>query len=331
MAGETETAVMPEKEALKPIVDDGIRAYFVSRHDRVQSFVDEHFSLRGTLRIHQAAVGWDIAKAPVNLTLALPQAGLKAAAGAARKMGATRAAHALQTRQILLRTRVAAELEWLVITGLLELPFQQGVRTSTRDVLADTILADPRVAEPLQDGLSAIGRERDSPAFRDRLTEALTEYAGTRAAASEIATGLVTLGAGALTVNKLTPGIATLGPSLAALLAQQAAIASFPLGSGLGGVWYGVFPAAPTGAMVFGLTGGLMLGATVFAAFAGVITDPIQRRLGLHQRRLHRMLDALERQMLDGDAAGFTVRDHYVARLLDVFDWLGVALRLTRS
>ena len=62
----------------------------------------------------------------------------------------------------------------------------------------------------------------------------MTTYTATRAAAAEIATSLVTLGSGALTVKQLTPGVATLAPTLAGVLAQQAAIASFPLGTGLG-------------------------------------------------------------------------------------------------
>ena len=77
-------------------------------------------------------------------------------------------------------------------------------------------------------------------------------------------------------------------------------------------------------------TGGLMLAATAFAAVAGVVSDPIQRALGLHRARLTRMVNALEAQTLDPAAAGFTVHDHYVARLLDLFDLVGAALRLTR-
>ena len=77
-------------------------------------------------------------------------------------------------------------------------------------------------------------------------------------------------------------------------------------------------------------TGGLMLASTTFAAFAGVVSDPVQRALGMHRARLLRMIDALERQFFDAGATGFAVHDHYVARLLDVFDLLSAALRLAR-
>jgi hypothetical protein len=79
-----------------------------------------------------------------------------------------------------------------------------------------------------------------------------------------------------------------------------------------------------------GTTGGLMLGSTVLAAFAGVIADPIQRALGLHTMRLTRMINMLERQFFDPAAPAFAVHDQYVARLLDLFDIVGAALRMVR-
>ncbi|MBV9755832.1 MAG: hypothetical protein JO047_02145, partial [Alphaproteobacteria bacterium] len=224
----------------------------------------------------------------------------------------------------------AREIRWLVCTELLELPCRDGARVFTADALAAAILDDPRLTECVHVALSAIGRRAGDPAFRGRLQAAMQTYAGTRAAAAEIATGLATLGAGALALKQLTPGAVTLGPALASIVAQQAAIASFPLGSGLGGLWYGWFPAAPSGGLIAGLTGGMMLGAAALAALSGVVTDPMQRRLGLHRRRLMKMLDALERGMLDPAAPRYAVHDHYVARLLDLFDMLGAAYRLAR-
>src|SRR5207248_961612 len=99
--------------------------------------------------------------------------------------------------------------------------------------------------------------------FRARLETTLSTYTDTRAAAAEIATALTVLGAGAIGAHQVTPGAMTLGPALAASMAQQAAIASFPLGSTLGGLWYTAFPAAASPALVASLTGGLIFGAAV--------------------------------------------------------------------
>ncbi len=307
----------------------GARAYFAARRDRVRPFVDRHFSLRGTLRLHRAAIGWDIARAPINLTLAGPQIGLHLGAAVAARVGAPRIERLLR-RSLLLDTAVARQIVWLIHTELLELPLQQRDRVATRDALAESILATPAVATALGDAIAEIGRHGNDPAFRARLAQAISRSTTSRAAAAEITTGLLSLGAGAAALNKLTPGAASLGPTLAAIMAQQAAVASFPLGGWLGGVWYGMFPAVPSVGLIIGTTGGLMLAATSFAAFAGVVSDPIQRALGLHRARLLRMIAALERQFFDASAPGFAVHDHYVARLLDLFDIVGAALRLSR-
>lgn len=142
----------------------------------------------------------------------------------------------------------------------------------------------PELQERLSGTLKAVGRHGDDPAFRDRLEAALETYTGTRAAAAEITTALITVGAGAIAVKQATPGVMTLGPVLAAALAQQAAVVSFPLGAGLGSLWYGIFPAAAAPALIGGVTGGLLAVSSIAAAFAGIIADPVQRPLGLHQR-----------------------------------------------
>ena len=323
-------APLIDRGLAEAVVTAGIRRYFAVRRALVDEFVDRHFSLRGALAIHRAALGWDLLRAPANLALGLPHALVRLAAGTAGRLGAARTAAALGGRNLLLATRVARDIRWLVCTELLELPYRDGARVFAGDALAVAILADPRVTERLQPALAAIGCRAADPAFRVRLQAAMQTYAGTRAAAAEIATGLATLGAGALALKQLTPGAVSLGPALASIVAQQAAVASFPLGSGLGGLWYGWFPAAPSGGLIAGLTGGMMLGAAAFAALSGVVTDPLQRRLGLHRRRLLKMLDALEQGMLDPGAPRFAVHDHYVARLLDLFDMLGAASRLAR-
>jgi len=310
------------------IVEDGVRRYFAERRSRVRPFVDRNFSLRGSIRLHRAAVGWDIARAPLNLTMAAPQVGVLIAAKAAAKLGATRVASRLGNTRLVVHTAVGKELAWRLHADLLELPYQSGDRVAEKDALAETILSDPRVVAALTPALEAIGARGDDPALRRRLEEAMAEYTRTRAAATEITTALLSLSTGALALRKLTPGAFSLGPTLAAAIAQRAAVLSFPMGGALGSVWYTLFPVAPSAVLVAGLTGGLLAASTVASAFAGVVADPVQRRFGLHERRLLRMLDALERQMEDPSAPGFVVHDHYVARLLDLFDVAGALVRM---
>jgi hypothetical protein len=149
-------------------------------------------------------------------------------------------------------------------------------------------------------------------------------------ATAEIATGSIAAGIGALWVKHATPGMVTLGSVAANMLAQQAAIAAFPLGAGLGAWWYGMYPVAPSAELFATTTGAFALVGAVFAVFSGIVTDPLQRLIGLHRRRLLRLIGALE-DVLCGDGDGrFPLRDHYVARLIDLLD-LSAALRTVRA
>jgi hypothetical protein len=308
-----------------------MQRYLAARRQKVGPFIDRHFTLAGSAALHRKALGWDIVRAPTNLILAVPHAGAKLAATGLAAAGARRAAARLRAKRLLLETAVGRELQWLVMTDLLELPYRDGDRTSSHDALAETMLSDPRIEAIAQQALAALGRHAADDDFRRRLEASLATYTDSRAAAADIATALVALSTGAVAIHKVTPGAMTLGPALAAAMAQQTAIAAFPLGSTLGGLWYSAFPVAASPALVASVTGGLLLGAAALTAFAGIVTDPVQRRLGLHRRRLERFLDALEKHWLEGADGVFLVRDHYAARLLDLLDLLAGAWRLTRA
>ena len=320
--------VIAPRTLAEQIVDDGVERYLARRQQRIEPFVERNFSFRGSVGLHRMAVGWDIAKAPLNLAMAPPQVGLLAAAALARKLGASRMAAELAGKRLTMQTAVGQELAWRLHTDLLELPYQSGDRVSGKDALAETILDDPRIENAIMPALEIIGMHGNSPLLRQRLDHALTEYARTRAAATEITTALLNLGAGAVALKQLTPGAGTLGPSLATAIVHRAAVMSFPLGGALGSLWYSLFPVAPSVVLIAGLTGGLLAASTVASAFAGILADPVQRRLGLHQLRLRRLIEALKRQMEDPSAPGFVVHDHYVARLLDLFDIVGAVVRV---
>jgi hypothetical protein len=310
------------------IVVAAARAYFDACRERVGGFVDRNFSLAGSARLHRHALGWDLVRAPANVALALPQVGLKLGAVAARGLGRRRTAAALARRNLLLETAVAREIRWRIVTDLLRQPIADGDRVAREDGLAEAILAHSRVRALLEEAGGAAAARRDDPAFRARLDAALTEYAGTRAAAAEITTALIALGTGAIAFKTATPGALALGPVVAGSLAQSAAITSFPLGAAAGGVWYGLVPAQASPLLVAGATAGLLGVATLATAFAGILSDPVQRALGLHRRRLRALVDSLEAAYRREDAAGFVAHDLYVARLLDLGD---VLLGITRA
>lgn len=304
----------------RSIVARAIERYVAERHRRVEAFARDNFSLAGALRLHRRALGLDLLRAPANVTLVVPYLAMQLAALALGRLGARRAAGWLRGRRLFLETDVARELTFRLHRDLLELPYDDGARGTERDALAEAILQDPRL-EAAQAQLRAFARRHhDDPAARARRQGLVASYAATRNAAADLFNNALLASFGITLFQKLTPGVLTLAPVVAAVLAQQAAVASFPLGAALGSIWYGWFPVDPSLPLVAASTGILILITAATAALAGVIADPIQRAAGWHQRRLHKLIDTFGRELQGDGEAAFHTRDHYVARIFDLID-----------
>jgi hypothetical protein len=123
----------------------------------------------------------------------------------------------------------------------------------------------------------------------------------------------------------------SMAPGVADALARTNAIGAFPLGRTLGGIWYGVFGVGASPWLVGATVAGLIMIGSVFAAFAGVLADPVQSRLGIHRRRLGRLLDTLEGEFVGRGDKPFAAREHFYARLLDLWDAAASAFRIFRN
>src|SRR4051812_1866770 len=132
-------------EQARHMVGEAAQLFFANRRARVDGFVDRHFSLTGSLAIHRRALGWDVLKVPANILLAIPNIALQLTAFGAQATGARQTAAFLRSRRVLLETAVGREIEWLIMTELFELPYEQGERVSHKDALAETILSSALV------------------------------------------------------------------------------------------------------------------------------------------------------------------------------------------
>jgi len=313
-----------DRARAREIVSEAVARYCESRRAKIEEFAKENFSFLGSLRLHRYAVGLDMIRAPANLAMSAPFLTTQIIAAGCRAAGRKQSAAWLESRRFYLKTDVARELEWRLFVDYLELPYTQGSRVSERDALAEELLRDPHLEDAIAEQLQASGVQGHDAEFRAWLSGALNTYQSTRVSSADMSNALLSAGVGAVAFKQLTPGMLSLGPIAAHALVQSAAIASFPLGAGLGGVWYGLFPAVAPAALTVGATGGLIAFGAVLSAFSGVVSDPVQRRLGIHQRRLRKLVTCLEQEMKGEGEARFTVRDHYVARIIDLLEGLNV-------
>ena len=277
------------------IVEDAIRTYFRKRRSRVPAFVERTFSFSGALQTHRHALGHDLWRAPLNAALAGPQLGLNAAAFLLNKAGRKESAEKLRARELFFRTSVAREIERRLMVDLLELPYTGSGEPSFHDALAVEILGDKRLDGALG-ALNGPWGEKQRLKMDMSLARQIAIYLNARGAAGEIVSAGVTMAAGGVFLHQATPGFLTLGPALA-----QA------LGAKIGGV------------AAFTVAGAVLAASATAAAFAGVVTDPIQSALGIHHLRLIALLDSLESAFLGGDAR-LAIPEQYAARLIDFVD-----------
>jgi hypothetical protein len=154
------------------------------------------------------------------------------------------------------------------------------------------------------------------------------DYAGVRSAVSEITTSLIVLTTGFVLFGAATPGVVSLAPKVSGIVVHSSAVANFPLGARLGGLWYDVFPVSLPVWVVVATGIGLAMAASVVTTFAGILADPVQARLGIHRRRLLRLLDRIA--VTEGKVPGLAP-EHILARLADMTDAGLSIVRVFRS
>ena len=308
-------------------VDKAIRKYIESRKEKVPAFVKRHFSFPGTLRLNKKAIGSDLYKAPINVIWLLPYTGLKASSALLKKVGFQRIPSRIENLPVGFTTDVQKEVTWLIFTELLEIPYFQSKRKSEKDALLEAILHQPETPSLFATALSKIYWKSRNPEFRRALEMNLLEYSKSRTAAADLAGSLISLSVGATMFNKMTPGALTAGGALAAAIAQQTAISNFVFGPTLGSLYYGIFPASTSVALLTASTGTILAALAILSSFSGIITDPIQYKLGIHGRRLNRLIGSLEKDLNGLGDSRFKIRDQYIARVFDLLDLVMKAAR----
>lgn len=257
------------------------------RSAAVDAFARETFGLKGTLSLHRFAVGADLLRAPANVVLAPVLLITRLTALLARVLRFSTLSAWLMQRDILLETRVSALVAARVVAFITRL---------------------------------GAGGASDAEILRQ-----VKDYAHVRNAIAEITTTIIVLVVGFAVFRSATPGILSLTGPVAEMRAHTTAIAQFPLGQGLGRMYYGVFSSDLSIWQLIATGFVLAVIASILTAFVGIVADPVQVLIGTHQRRLLRLLERLDR---DTRPSCGIAREQVAARLADISD---IALNLWRS
>ncbi|WP_052480769.1 DUF6635 family protein [Gilvimarinus agarilyticus] len=297
-----------DKQALIAAMERGVDEYFRECRARVPGFVRRHFRYPGAWQTNRRALGWDLLRAPLNLIWVPFYLTLQVLAWLSERCRLLWPARQLRRVPSGMQTNIQ---QYLVSCAERELLQRGAGQHRLRECVVAAIVQCEHFTE--------LEFAQES-ALEQSLDDALAQYALTRTASADISNTLFATLAGAFTLQKFTPGGIAIGMTLASVVANRWAAWDFFLGPVLGGWYYSVFPVAPQTSLIVLSTASVMALMAVFACFSGLISDPVQSLLGVHQRRLRRMLDSLERDVKRRTSGSFRPKDAYLARLMDIID-----------
>ncbi|GGC59337.1 hypothetical protein GCM10011362_04690 [Marinobacter halophilus] len=313
------TVISPQQNVseieIEQAIRTGIERYFDDCRARVPAFIDRHFHYPGAIATNRMALGWDMLRAPVNLLWAPVYALVCLLKILTPKRAGLMWLHNFASRVPAgLTTRVQQHISHLILVDLLN-DGQEG----------------PLLDRYLIEALEAV-YERHTPAPTDHqrftkligplVADTLSQYRVTRTASADITNSISCTVLGAFAFQKFTPGGIGLGVVLASMVAKTLAARDFILGETIGSWYYSWFPPEPSLMTTVSVMVAVMASLAAFAALSGVIFDPVQAAVGLHRRRLHKLLNHLQRDVSLSTQSSFRPKDQFVARILDTFDMI---------
>ncbi len=325
MDNQTETTD-PTKhhDIIKRAISKGAQIYISGCEARIDDFVKNHYSFRGALDIHAHALGFDLLRVPLNIIWSVVNIALALLALIVGFMKLNKLQTRIKNITPGIETDMDRQISWLVITELLQLPYQQGNRCYNNDALMVAIMQCSELKQLIEAELESLDINVDTQQFRQELDRKLAEYGATRTGASELASNAVMLITSKISLGQASFGALSAGSAVSAAIANSIAVSNFWLGSTLGAYYYAIIPATVSMRLIIAMTALVAVILALLSTFIGIITDPIQAKLGLHQKRLRKLIKSIE-QDLEGETEGqFQLREKYAGRIFDIVDFLSI-------
>ncbi len=289
---------MKYEDVVERAVKNGIERYIASRKLMVYPFTDRNYSFQGSLKIHKKAIGWDLFFVPVNILWSLLKLFAVIFSFLMNKVGLRYISRKLKHLPPSFDTATEKEINWLIYSELLELPFVQGERKSTKDALLDEILNDITLKEVVNDLVGEIRTKQGSINFREGIEKKLQEYGTTRVSSSELASNLLLITSSYATLGRASFGALGAGNLVGASIAHSMAVSNFWLGSTIGGWYYAVISVSVPMVVIIPVIGVMIILLAVVSTFIGVLIDPLQSTSAWHQKRLLGLIESFHDDLL---------------------------------
>lgn len=263
-------------------IDDCIEKFAAERKQHIAPFIEKHFSVSETIRIQKRHLPLDLLLSPVNALWSIPYLMLKKAVETSDKMGWPALNPLIDILPASFKTGYQKDIEKLIATELVG-----------EDILMDCLRKDAVLGPMLASGAVELNQRK----IRSEVLKEIEKYTSSQAMINDICSSLLTLAAGWIYFGDKSLGVMGIGSKIARQMAREKASSNFFLGEKVGSVFYGVFPPAPTNTQVVLATLAVGTLLTACSLVVSVLSDPARKRFGLHDKKLHALVDNLEERL----------------------------------
>jgi hypothetical protein len=271
-------------------LEECIEQYIADCRNRVDGFVERHFSLQETIALQKQSLVSDLLCHPVNALWAIPYFFVKKLIEVPVKLGWRSGTDLITLVPAGLKTRYQREIEQLIAIELLDWPCTRGDRLASPRGLIEYVKRHKQVGPLLEAGAISdeVLRELSD------VSRLIAEHSAGRIVVLDTAATVLTLAVGWLFFGDHSLGISGIGSLIARNRAKEEAASTFMFGSSLGSAFYSVFPPNPSFWQVTGATLIVGLSVTAMSLLVGLLSDPCLKRMGFQHTRLDVLIDAVE-------------------------------------
>ncbi|MGE5084697.1 MAG: DUF6635 family protein [Bacillota bacterium] len=266
-------------------VDACIEEFFASKRADIDSFVQNHFSLQETWQLQKSTVALDIVFYPLNTLWSIPYLTIKKTVEIIDKLGWASINSSLNYIPSGFKTRYQKRTEDLITKNLISTSAAKDLLQAIDQSARISNSMSPTALNDLEYKISAL------------IKKEIDNHTSSQILVTDLITSAATLLAGKWLFGDSNLSIMGMGSKMARKFANEKASERFFLGKHAGSVFYKAFTVAPTKTQIYIATASIGLLLTVFSLAAAVLSDPLRKRLGLHQKKLNALMDSLEEKI----------------------------------
>ena len=278
-----------EKVEAVQSVQTALDRYIESRRARIEEFVAGQLDLKECLAIQKRHLVADLVRNPINAFWAIPSLSIRKGLEVSEKLGWAKASSLLPRIPQAFRTGFQMEVEKLIAQEIF------GVNDIGRSALARELEIDPGLKEQLgKEALDELVGLAEAELKSEIRSHCSKQNGFTDLVAS---TGVVLFAD--KTFGDSSLDVFGLGRKFASLWARKDAENGFFLGKSLGRAFYSVAPPPPpTTTQVFLTTTVAILLLALFSTAVGVLSYPVQTKLGFRRKQLDLLVESVGDKLL---------------------------------